>query len=41
MFNMKDAIGWIGNIAVFPAEDGRWLFDVVSGKKRFVKCGAE
>jgi hypothetical protein len=42
MFNMKDAIGWIGDrIAVFAFDGGRVLLDVVSGKKMFVKGGAE
>ena len=37
MFNMKNAIGWIGNVAVFLSDNGRWLVDVTSGKKTFVK----
>ena len=41
MFNMKDAIGWIGNVAVFRTDGGRWLYDVVTNKKVFVKGGAE
>ena len=37
MFNMKNAIGWIGSVAVFPAANGgRWLVDM-RGKKLFVK----
>lgn len=41
MFNIKNAIGWIGNIAVFRAENGRWLVDMYSGKRVFVKGGGE
>jgi hypothetical protein len=41
MFNMKNAIGWIGNIAVFPVDGGRLLLDMASGKRMFVKGGAE
>lgn len=41
MFNMKNVIGWIGNVAVFPADCGRWLVDMTSGKKMFVKGGEE
>lgn len=36
---MKNAIGWIGNVAVFGTKDGRWLVDMTSGKKHFVKGG--
>lgn len=27
MFNSKDVIGWIGNMAVVKAVDGVWLVD--------------
>lgn len=40
MFNFKNAIGWIGDVAVFPAKGGRWLVSM-NGKKMFVKGGAE
>ena len=33
MFNMNNAIGWIGNIAVFRSGDKYILLDVVSGKR--------
>ena len=41
VFNMKNVIGWIGNVAVFPADCGRWLVDMTSGKKMFVKGGEQ
>lgn len=37
MFNTNDAIGWIGNVAVFAADGGRWLVDMTNGKRCFVK----
>ena len=41
MFNMKAAIGWIGDrIAVFKWDDGRLLLDTVSGNQMLVKGGA-
>lgn len=40
MFNLKDAIGWLGDrVAVFDIDGGRLLLDVVSGKQVFVKGG--
>ena len=42
MFNMNNAIGWIGDrVAVFEWYGGRLLLDVVSGKRMIVKGGAE
>lgn len=41
MLKMKNTIGWIGNVAVVYAKDGRWLVDMSRGKKMFVKGGAE
>ena len=37
MLNMKNTIGWIGNVAVVSAKDGSWLVDMSRGKKMFVK----
>ena len=34
MFNIKDAICWIGNIAVFKSENGYVLVDWPFGRKR-------
>ena len=34
MFNINDAIGWIGNIAVFKSERGYVLVDWPSGNAR-------
>ena len=39
MLNMKNIIGWIGNVAVLSAKDGRWLVDMRNGRKMFVKGG--
>ena len=41
MYNMKNAIGWIGSVAVIPTKDGRWLVDMSNGKRQYVKGGAE
>ena len=37
MFNMKNAIGWIGNTAVFAVDGGFVFVDMRSGKRKFVK----
>lgn len=34
MFNAKDVIGWIGNMAVVKAVDGVWLVDWSNSRKR-------
>lgn len=34
MLSMKNAIGWIGNVAVFRIGDEYVLLDVVSGKRK-------
>lgn len=34
MFNSKDVIGWIGNMAVVKAVDGVWLVDWGNSSKR-------
>jgi hypothetical protein len=37
MFNMKNVIGWIGNVAVLPVDGGVMLVDMRSGNRKFVK----
>ena len=34
MFNSKNVIGWIGNMAVVPASDGVWLVDWGNSDRR-------
>ena len=34
MFNIKNVIGWIGNMAVVPMRDGVWLVDWGNPKNR-------
>lgn len=41
MFNAKDVIGWIGNMAVVKAVDGVWLVDWSNGKRIFVPKESE
>lgn len=38
MFNIKGVIGWIGDVAVIPTKDGRWLVEWHTGKRQFVRC---
>ena len=41
MFNIKNVIGWIGNAAVIPTKDGRWIVEWHTGKRMFVRCTDE
>lgn len=36
MFSSKDVTGWLGNMAVIPAEGGVWLVDWGTGRRIFV-----
>lgn len=35
MFNIKDVVGWIGNVAVVKVNGGYWLVDWANSDKRF------